>query len=137
MDCVICRLSRSSLLLLYVRQTIYRINHLFQNGRALLKCQIFLPPTLLLFSGAWGKVIHEKNLNQKSLDTVLLIVRHIFTAQERIFARHPNRLTWQKHCYTSKPMEVASITMEAANVPMEAVNVQMETAKHQCWCGFF
>jgi hypothetical protein len=28
-----------------VYQTIYRINHLFQNGRALLKCQIFLPPT--------------------------------------------------------------------------------------------
>ncbi len=42
MDCVICRLSRSSLLLLYVRQTIYRINHLFQNGRALLKCRIFI-----------------------------------------------------------------------------------------------
>ncbi len=42
MDCVICRLSRSSLLLLYVRQTIYRINHLFQNGRALLKCRSFI-----------------------------------------------------------------------------------------------
>jgi hypothetical protein len=26
-----------------------RINHLFQNGRALLKCQIFLPPTLSAF----------------------------------------------------------------------------------------
>ncbi len=34
----------SSLLLLYIRQTIYRINHLFQNGRALLKCRIFIPP---------------------------------------------------------------------------------------------
>ncbi len=45
MDCVICRLSRSSLLLLYSHQTLYRINHLFQNGRALLKCQIFLSPT--------------------------------------------------------------------------------------------
>jgi hypothetical protein len=32
----------SSLLLLYIRQTIYRINHLFQNGRALLKCRIFI-----------------------------------------------------------------------------------------------
>jgi hypothetical protein len=28
-----------------VYQTIYRINHLFQNGRALLKCRIFIPPT--------------------------------------------------------------------------------------------
>ena len=45
MDCVICRLSRSSLLLLYSHQTLYWINHLFQNGRALLKCRIFIPPT--------------------------------------------------------------------------------------------
>ncbi len=29
--------------------------------------------TLMLFSGSWGKMIHEKNLKQKSLDTVPLI----------------------------------------------------------------
>jgi hypothetical protein len=28
--------------------------------------------TLKLFSGAWGKMIHEKNPKQKSCDTVLL-----------------------------------------------------------------
>ncbi len=28
---------------------------------------------LMLLSGAWGKVIHEKNLKQKSRDTVPLI----------------------------------------------------------------
>jgi hypothetical protein len=28
--------------------------------------------TLMLFSGAWGKVIHEKNLKQKSRDTIPL-----------------------------------------------------------------
>jgi hypothetical protein len=28
--------------------------------------------TLLLFSGAWGKMIHEKNLKKKSRDTVPL-----------------------------------------------------------------
>jgi hypothetical protein len=44
----IYRLQRSSLPLPMCIVTIpyfYRINHLFQNGRALLKCQIFLPPT--------------------------------------------------------------------------------------------
>jgi hypothetical protein len=30
--------------------------------------------TLLLFSGAWGKMIHEKNLKQKFCDTVPLII---------------------------------------------------------------
>ncbi len=28
--------------------------------------------SLMLFSGAWGKMIHEKNLKQKSRDTVTL-----------------------------------------------------------------
>ena len=28
-----------------VEGSILRINHLFQNGRALLKCRIFIPPT--------------------------------------------------------------------------------------------
>ncbi len=28
--------------------------------------------TLMLFSGAWGKVIYEKNLKQKTRDTVLI-----------------------------------------------------------------
>jgi hypothetical protein len=33
----------------------------------------------MLFSGAWGKLIHEKNLKQKSRDTVPLIL--LFTAK--------------------------------------------------------
>ncbi len=40
-----------------------------------LDLQIFfkkLEMTLMLFSGAWGKMIHEKNLKQKSRDTVPL-----------------------------------------------------------------
>ncbi len=32
--------------------------------------------TLMLFSGAWGKTIHEKNLKQKSCDTVSLNLKH-------------------------------------------------------------
>jgi hypothetical protein len=39
-----------------VYQTIYRINYLFQNGRALLKCRIFIPPTYLQFSGFLSNV---------------------------------------------------------------------------------
>jgi hypothetical protein len=31
--------------------------------------------TLVLFSGAWGKMIHEKNLKQKSRNTVPLMER--------------------------------------------------------------
>ena len=45
MDYSIGRLQMSSVLCFTVYQTIYRINHLFQNGRALLKCRIFIPPT--------------------------------------------------------------------------------------------
>ncbi len=30
--------------------------------------------TRMFFSGAWGKMIHEKNLNQKSRDTAPLKV---------------------------------------------------------------
>ena len=40
-----CRPLKSSLLCVTVHYTILRINHLFQNGRALLKCYIFIPPT--------------------------------------------------------------------------------------------
>jgi hypothetical protein len=42
MDYSIGRLQMSSVLCFTVYQTIYRINHLFQNGRALLKCRIFI-----------------------------------------------------------------------------------------------
>ncbi len=42
----ICRLSMSSLLLLYVRQTIDIINHLFQNGRLSLTYIVLLSPTI-------------------------------------------------------------------------------------------
>jgi hypothetical protein len=45
MDYIICRRKMSSLYVIEVECSILRINHLFQNGRALLKCQIFLPPT--------------------------------------------------------------------------------------------
>jgi hypothetical protein len=41
-DIIICRLAKSSLLVSYVCQTIYKINHLFQNGLVLLKCRSFL-----------------------------------------------------------------------------------------------
>jgi hypothetical protein len=34
--------------------------------------------TLLLFSGAWGKMIHEKNLPKKSRDNVPLKFKSIF-----------------------------------------------------------
>jgi hypothetical protein len=46
MDYSICRRQMSSLYVIEVECSILRINHLFQNGRALLKCQIFLPPTV-------------------------------------------------------------------------------------------
>ena len=42
MDYSIGRRQMSSVLCFTVYQTIYRINHLFQNGRALLKCRIFI-----------------------------------------------------------------------------------------------
>jgi hypothetical protein len=45
MDYSIGRRQMSSVLCFTVYQAIYRINHLFQNGRALLKCRIFIPPT--------------------------------------------------------------------------------------------
>jgi hypothetical protein len=45
MDYTICRRQMSSLYVIEVECSILRINHWFQNGRALLKCQIFLPPT--------------------------------------------------------------------------------------------
>jgi hypothetical protein len=45
MDYSIGRRQMSSVLCFTVYQTIYRINHLFQNGCALLKCRIFIPPT--------------------------------------------------------------------------------------------
>jgi hypothetical protein len=42
-----------------------RINHLFQNGRALLKCQIFLPPT--------GPYIHPQTTsNIKKIKCIIL-----------------------------------------------------------------
>jgi hypothetical protein len=42
MDYSIGRRQMSSVLCFTVYQTLYRINHLFQNGRALLKCRIFI-----------------------------------------------------------------------------------------------
>ncbi len=44
-DICTCRRQMSSLLCVTVYHTILRRNHLFQNGRALLKCRIFIPPT--------------------------------------------------------------------------------------------
>ena len=45
MDYNICRRQMSSLYVKQVECSILWINHLFQNGRALLKCRIFIPPT--------------------------------------------------------------------------------------------
>ncbi len=42
MDYIICRHQMSSLYVIQVECSILRINHLFQNGRALLKCRIFI-----------------------------------------------------------------------------------------------
>ncbi len=42
MDFIICRRQMSSLYVIQVECSILRINHLFQNGRALLKCRIFI-----------------------------------------------------------------------------------------------
>ncbi len=60
----ICRLQRSSLPLPMCIVTIpylNRINHLFQNGRALLKCQIFIPPTEGSFSNVGGVFCLERD----------------------------------------------------------------------------
>ena len=41
MDYIICRRQMSSVLCLDTHRTLYRINHLFQNGRLLLTCTVF------------------------------------------------------------------------------------------------
>jgi hypothetical protein len=56
MDYIICRRQMSSVLCLDTHGTLYRINHLFQNGRLLLTCTVFT------YSYRFGIRNPEKNL---------------------------------------------------------------------------
>ena len=73
MDYIICRRQMSSLYVIEVECSILRIKHLFQNGRALLKCQIFLPPTITRLNG-YALITHF-NVNQLGFKVVACVLR--------------------------------------------------------------
>jgi hypothetical protein len=60
---------------------------------------------LTLFSGAWGKTIHEKNLKQKSRDTVPLTKTYKFVT-DVIELQNLDAVEW-KHFYINKYGRVA------------------------------
>ncbi len=67
--------------------------------------------TLLLFSGAWGKMIHEKNLKQKSCVTAALRQNLSFFSVKF----HYSFFDFKKHCPYSKCWRKA---MESGHLPL-------------------